>query len=64
MLTLNKLPCFCDSSSFLRVAVTDVEQRTILRGSRDKMVKGEGAEQHWRSFIIHGDANSEGATLP
>lgn len=64
MLTLNKPPCFYDISSFSRVAVTDAEERTILRGSRDKMVEHEGAEQRWRNFIVHGDAHSEGATLP
>lgn len=64
MPTLNKPPFFYDISSFSRVAVTDVVERTILRGSRDKMVEREGAEQRWRNFIIHGDASSEGATLP
>lgn len=53
MLTLNKPPCFYDISS----QVSDVEERTTFRGSGDKMVEREGAEQRWHNFIIHGDAN-------
>lgn len=64
MLTLNKPPCLYDISSFSRVAATDVEERTILRRSREEMAELEGAEPRWCTFIIHDDANSEGVTLP
>lgn len=55
MLTLNKPPCFYDISSFSRVAVADVEERTILHGtkwSNARVQSNAGAALSFMAMLI------------